>query len=74
MEGSEVISKDEWHDVDESKRIYTFPGGEKIAFNDVKRVRASNSHTHFLEGLRGEKHIVRNTWLSVEIEGKWIDP
>lgn len=74
-----MINKNEWHEVEESKRIYTFPSGDKLGFerlvfNDVRRIMISDNHTHFLEGLRGEKHIVRNTWLSVEIDGKWIDP
>lgn len=69
-----MINKNEWHEVEESSRTYTFPGGEKLTFDDVQRVRVSNSHTHFLESLRGIKHIVRNTWLALEIDGKWIDP
>jgi hypothetical protein len=71
--GKEVIAKDQWIEVVEISRAYTFPNGEKVVFWDVRRMRVSPNGTHFLETGNGMKHILAKTWLYITVVGQWIE-
>lgn len=52
----------------EKSRVYTFPGGEKIALTGVTHFLARESGTHRLQTADGKLHIVPVGWIHVEIE------
>jgi hypothetical protein len=71
-----MINKDEWYRVNEKKRVYLFAtehGMVEVKFDDVRYFRCSPGGTHFLQDKDGTKYIMQKGWLSIEIEGEWID-
>lgn len=63
--------KDTWVDKYEIARTYHFPGGESVVFEQVTRLKVSESGTHYLEFDGGRKAIVHKCWSWVEIAGDW---
>lgn len=52
----------------ERARTYTFPGGDKLTLKEVTEFAARPSGTHRLKTADGRLHIVRSTWLHIEID------
>jgi hypothetical protein len=57
--------------VNETLRVYTFPGGDKIEIENVSAVCVRPSGNHHLETANGRKIIVSSGWLSIEFTGTW---
>lgn len=59
----------------EKSRTYHFPGGEKVALQDVRAFASRQSGTHRLEtgeGVERRLHIIPSGWLHIEIDaGDW---
>lgn len=66
-----MINKDRWYAVKEKSRTYHFSDGT-FTIKNVKAIRVSRSHTHFLKA-SGKNVIIRNNWRAVEIDGRFID-
>jgi len=49
----------------ESRRVYTFPGGDKIVVEDVIECRVSRHGNHKLVTLDGTVHVVPWGWICV---------
>lgn len=64
------MAKGEWNDLNpaERARIYTYAGGEVLRYENVTRVKVSESGTHYLETAAGQKAIVAPGWRSVELD------
>lgn len=52
----------------ERKRVYYFPGGEKVELADVTHFHARPSGTHRLRTKDGRLWIVPTGWLAVEVD------
>lgn len=63
------MAKGEWNDLNpaERSRTYTYAGGEVLRYENVSRVKVSESGTHYLEHAGG-KAIVAPGWRSVELD------
>ena len=71
-----MIQKDDWYRVTERKRTYLFAtehGPCEVSFDDVIWFRCSPGGTHFFEDKKGQKYIMQKGWLSIQIDGEWID-
>jgi hypothetical protein len=71
-----MIKKDDWYQVFERKRTYLFAteqGMVEVSFEHVRHFRCSPGGTHFFEDRDGKKYIMQKGWLSIEIDGEWID-
>lgn len=65
------LEKDKWYEVIEDERIYFFPDTSTITVKNIRRMRVSPNHTHFIEDKDGTKYIIRNTWNAIKIGGDW---
>jgi len=52
----------------ETKRTYTFPGGEKVVIDNVTHFLARESGTHRLKTANGRLHVVPTGWVHIEID------
>ena len=56
------------HDLTEIARTYTFPNGDTITIEQVRKLKISASGNHRLTTANKRLHIVRNNWLHIEIQ------
>jgi len=64
----------------ESVRVYNFPGGDRVCFENVVKVTIGYSGVHYVEYVDGWsnevwKTIVNTGWISLEVSGNqnWVD-
>lgn len=55
--------------VNEKKRTYVFPGGDRVVFEGVEAISVRSSGRHRLNMADGRLVIVQTGWLAIEIEG-----
>lgn len=55
-------------DSPERKRIYIFPGGDRVEFVHVTGLEVRPSGRHRVETADGQKAIVAAHWLAIEID------
>ena len=60
--------------VDEAKRTYVFPGGNRVVYEGVESICVRPSGTHRLNLKNGCKVIVPTGWLAIEIDSlkDWV--
>jgi hypothetical protein len=71
-----MIKRDDWYRVQEKRRAYLYAteqGIVEVSFENVTYFRCSPGGTHFFEDDKGRKYIMQKGWLSIEIDGEWID-
>jgi len=59
-----------WVQVKERTRVYCFPGGEMLTFEEVVRVEVRESGKHRIETAKGEKAFVNTGWLWMKIDAE----
>lgn len=52
----------------ERKRVYHFPGGQKVEFENVVRIEIRDSGKHRIETADGRKAIINVGWLWLKID------
>ena len=55
--------------ISERKRIYYFPGGEKIILYNLTEIIVRKSGSHRIKTADGKFHIITRGWLHIEIQG-----
>lgn len=58
------------HKLNEITRTYTFPDGSRITIEAVRELQISASDNHRLKTADGRLHVVRGTWIHIEIQSE----
>jgi hypothetical protein len=64
------MAKGEWQTLNppERARTYHYAGGESRRFENVTRVKVSESGNHYLETAQGEKAIIAPQWRAIDLD------
>ena len=54
----------------EGRRVYVFPGNNRVIVENVCRIAIMDSGIHRLETTTGEKHIIPTGWLQIKISSE----
>jgi|GEM_PF-2524441 hypothetical protein len=59
-----------FRELKESRRVYVFPGNNRVIVENACRIAIMDSGIHRIETTTGEKHIIPTGWLQIKINSK----
>lgn len=59
-----------FRELNEARRVYVFPGNNRVIVENVCRIAIMDSGIHRLETTTGEKHIIPTGWLQIKINSE----
>lgn len=59
-----------FRELKEGRRVYIFPGNNRVIVENVCRIAIMDSGIHRLETTTGEKHIIPTGWLAIKISSE----
>lgn len=59
-----------FRELKEARRVYVFPGNNRVIVENVCRIAIMDSGIHRLETTTGEKHIIPTGWLQIKINSE----